>query len=367
MSLLTKLTLVIPTYNRQGYVLRHMRYWSGSSVTVHVLDGGAQPIPAEEMAELAANVNYHHLPISIWDRFGKAVDLVQTEYAALLGDDEFFLAQALQACIQELEADKTLVSCMGRCLAFRPVSKGVIGWPAYTEMANYAVLQDNPIARMIHHMNPYTCSTIYSVVRAPVWRQAMAILSKKQFLVYSLEELQFELSVCYQGKSKVIQNLMWLRSGENDGFRDEREIVRFDEWWVDKKKANDREEFLTLMANMLAHSDTGRTEAVREGVAAACEAYLDFCKQYAHRSFLVRLRAIVAKSLPRTVKSGIRKARSFLRGRHQSSGTRTLLEAARDIETTGVRVDFDQLSQVNKLIEQFHAAPSNQAELRLTQ
>ena len=91
--------------------------------------------------------------------------------------------------------------------------KQIIGWPAYTEMANYAVLQDDPIARMIHHMNLYTCSTIYSVIRTPVWKQAVGISSKKQFSVFALGENQFELAICYQGKSKVIQNLMWLRSG----------------------------------------------------------------------------------------------------------------------------------------------------------
>src|SRR3989344_526322 len=111
MSLLSKLTLVIPTYNRQRYVLRNMRYWSGSMVTVHVLDGSEQAIPPQEMAELTANINYHNLPIPLLDRFRKAVGLVQTEYAALMADDEFFLPDALQACIRELEVDETLVSC----------------------------------------------------------------------------------------------------------------------------------------------------------------------------------------------------------------------------------------------------------------
>src|SRR3989344_4065841 len=101
MSLLSKLTLVIPTYNRQRYVLRNMRYWSGSMVAVHVLDGSEQPILAEEMVGLAANVNYHYLPIPILERLQRAVDLVQTEYVALLGDDEFFVPNALQACISE--------------------------------------------------------------------------------------------------------------------------------------------------------------------------------------------------------------------------------------------------------------------------
>ena len=361
MSLLSKLTLVIPTYNRQRYVLRNMRYWSGSVVTVHVLDGSEQPIPAEEMAGLTANVNYHHLPISIFDRLGKAVELVQTEYAALLGDDEFFLPDALQACIQGLEADETLVSCIGRCLCFGPFSNQIIAWPGYTEMADYAVLQNDPIARMIHHMNPYTPSTIYSVVRAPVWKQAMAILAQKQqFSVRALGEIEFELAVCYQGKSKVIENLMWLRSAENDNLGDGN-IVRFDEWWVDQDKLNDREEFLTLMASALTHGDIGRLESVREGVRAACNEYY---KYYCNRiSFRAAVREAVASRLPPVAKAPIKKILAVLPGANR----KTLLQAANDLESTGVRVNFEQLSEIAELVRQFHATPTDYQKVRVAQ
>lgn len=373
MSLLSKLTLVIPTFNRPRYALRNMRYWSGSSVTVHVLDGSELAIPAEEMVELAANVNYHHLPISLFDRLKKILDLIQTEYAAMLGDDEFFLPKGLQACIQELEADETLVSCMGRCLAFRPISKQLIGWPAYTEMVGYAVLQDDPVARMIHHMNPYTCSTIYSVVRTPVWKQAMGIACKKQFSVFALGEIQFELSVCYRGKSKVIPHLMWLRSAENDGIRDEHDVVLFREWWIDPKKANDREEFLTLMASALAHGDIRRLESVREGVKAACNEHYKFLVM---DGYLRGFRAFVAKVanlLPPAVKAAVRApiirllvalpgGDVYARLRNKS-----LLQAARELEATGVRVNCEQLSQIADRIREFHCLPLDQAMGPLSQ
>ena len=132
MSLLSELTLLIPTYNRQRYALRSMRYWSGSAVTVQVLDGSARPIPSEELAGLADDVNYRHMPVSAMERLRKAVDLMQTKYVALLEDDESFIPNTLQACIRALEADATLASCRGRCLDFRPVADHVIVWLAYT-------------------------------------------------------------------------------------------------------------------------------------------------------------------------------------------------------------------------------------------
>jgi glycosyltransferase domain-containing protein len=349
MLLLTKLTLVIPTYNRQRYVLRNMRYWSESAVTVHVLDGSAQQIPAEEMAGLSTNVNYHHLPISILERLAKSFDLITTEYSVLCGDDEFFLPDAVQACVQELEADKTLVSCMGRCLLFKPISKRLIGLPAYTEMENYQVLQDDPNSRMIHHMNPYTSSTIYSVVRTPVWKLAMGVATKKLFF-YALPEFQFEMSVCYQGKSKVIQNLMWLRSAENVPTRDDN--LSFLEWWVDKNKANEREECLALMSSALAQGDIERLESVKKGLQAAFNVFYEWLggdRRYFYNE--------VSKRVPPAIKAQINKILAVI-GVHRHApaefGDKSLLQAAKDLESKGVQVNYEQLLRVVELVRQFY-------------
>ncbi len=373
MTLLSKLTLVIPTYNRQPYALRNMRYWSGSAVTVHVLDGSAQPIPTEEMADLGANVNYHHWPIPLLDRFARAVALVKTEYAALLGDDEFLLPDGLQACIREMEIDETLVSCMGRCLGFGSVGAAIIGWPVHTEMAHYAVLQDDPVDRMTYHMNPYVHSTNHSVVRSPVWTQAIAIIAQRQFSVYASGEIEFELAVCYHGKSKVIEDLMLFRSSENDGIKDEHDIVEFHEWWADKNRAHDREEFLKLMANALADGDAGKLEWIRQGVKAACDRYCEFAVGDAYRRGFRAVLAKIGNRLPPVLKAAVkapvvRILVSLPGGQPYTRLLRKpLVQAAKELEAVGVRVDMDQLSHISKLIEQFHVVAANQTIVKVAQ
>jgi hypothetical protein len=268
----------------------------------------------------------------------------------------------LQACIQELETDETLVACIGRCLGFQLISEQVFASPVYTAMANYAVLQDDPIARMIHHMNPYTPSTIYSVVRSPTWAQAMSITAKKQFSVYALGELQVELAVCYLGKSKVIENLMWLRSCENVSLGDGH-VVWFDEWWLDGDKSDDREEFLTLMASALSHGDIEKSESVREGVRAACNEYYKFSFATKGRRFRKAARTAVALRLPSVVKALITKILAVQRGETR----KPLLQAAKDLESTGVRVNFEQLSQIAELLQQFHATPTDHQKVSIAQ
>ena len=215
-------------------------------------------------------------------------------------------------------------------------------------------------------MNPYNPSTIFSVVRSPVWKLAMAIVPQKnQFSVDSIVEIEFELAVCYQGKSKVIQNLMWLRSRENDHLGDGH-FVRFDEWWVDQDKTNDREEFLTLMASALTHDDIGRLEAVREGVRAACNEYHKWSFDAYPISFRAAGRTAVATRLPPAVRAPIKMILAMLRGANRAN-RKFFLQAAKDLESTGVRVNFEQLSQIAELLQQFHATHTDYQKVRVAQ
>ena len=39
-----KVSVIIPTYNRQNYAIRQLNYWSETGVCVHVLDGSNESI-----------------------------------------------------------------------------------------------------------------------------------------------------------------------------------------------------------------------------------------------------------------------------------------------------------------------------------
>jgi len=106
-NLLSKLTIVIPTYNRQSYALRNMRYWSGRGAIVHVIDGSPVTISKDDLVGLADNIHYHHHPNSLYERFKYSLQLIRTDYSALLSDDEFFLPSASEVCINELVHCKT--------------------------------------------------------------------------------------------------------------------------------------------------------------------------------------------------------------------------------------------------------------------
>jgi hypothetical protein len=245
-------------------------------------------------------------------------------------------------------------------LGFQLVTNQVRGYPAFSDWENYSVLQDDPIARMIHHMDTYTLSTIYSVVRTPVWNLSWAIVDEnKQYRVYGFADFKFELAASYQGKSKVIPNLMRLISNENNrvggGYVKGGKILEINDWWVDVDTSADREEFLTTMANTLCSGDIGKLESVRDGLTAAIDQMIesgaDERRERLRRRARGSVRAAVTTRLPTLVKAPIKKILAI----RPDPRRKPLLQAAKDLESTGVQVNFDEFSQIAELIQQFHA------------
>ena len=65
------------------------------------------------------------------------------------------------------------------------------------KQANRRIDQESPAERMLFHFSDYTPSTIYSVVRTEVWKQAWEATARKEFSMLGQIELQFEQSVCF--------------------------------------------------------------------------------------------------------------------------------------------------------------------------
>jgi glycosyltransferase domain-containing protein len=281
MHILSKLTLVLFTYNRQDYALRNMRYWSGRGAKILVLDGTDQAIDSVLLEELESNIKYHHLPISIHERLAYSITLIEeeSEFVALYGDDEFFSQSALENCIVELEKDPSLVSCMGRTIGFNPTENGLIGRSMYNEMKDYILMQDDPIDRMVAHMGNYTSSTIYSVIRTPVWKRATNAFVKNLFNVFSIEEYIFEMVVTYMGKSKVIPVLYWFRSLENE--RIIQNDNKFNIWWNSSECMEEKELFINLMVNSLSCENDIDKIKLRKGIIKTGDAFTVWANELA--------------------------------------------------------------------------------------
>ena len=328
---LSRLTLVIPTYNRQEFALRNMRYWSDRGPIVRVLDGSAEPISPQLLAELGDNIIYKHDSSSYYQRLLGVLPDIDTEYVALMGDDEFYIPSAVSACIDELDQNEQLVACCGRCLAFNALGGQVIGMEEYPKLAGYALLQADPVERVCVHMNDYVPSLIYAIARTSAWLIAFKGILHKEFGFFASGELQFEIALSFAGHSMVLPQLMWLRSrGETSPIRGTDpsldESRQFSSFWHDPKTTEEREDFLQIMTTTLETLNPTPGCDYRQAVIEACENYNAFLR-YSPRGYPQPL-----LDLPK--------------------GT-PLLDAAAVLAQTGVTVDRVALNEIENIVADF--------------
>ena len=363
-NLLRKLTIVVLSFNRQKYILRSMRYWSNKGVIMHVLDGSKEAISPKYFLGIEDNIQYHHFPVSFAERLVRASSLITSEYAVLMGDDEFYIPSALDDCIQELEHDISLVSCVGRCIGFDHNHGTLKTNLMYEAMANYSVHHDNPDDRVLYHMKNYIPSTIYSVMRADIWKHTISCIDNEAYQVFALEELQFEIASSYLGKSKVLPILSWLRSSENQGMADKTQLKKIHDWWGDHLNDKLREQMLSEFTHKLL-KDQGdvNVKHVQEVIARSVELYMSIPKQQQPtRSIIIFQVAKLLSMLPRIIKDMLKKqAHKTYYNLQNHKGIDAISE---QLEIDGVYVDYKELKNVEKIIIDFH---KNQEEIMAVQ
>ena len=356
MDELTDITIIIPSYNRQDYALRALRYWSNKGPVVHLLDGSSAPIEESLLRSLGDNVRYTHMPEGYYERLAAACEMIDTQYSCLQGDDEFFLPTGLRACIKELELDAQLVSCGGRVLAFNNHEEQVIGWPIYPEFAGRRIDASTSEERILQHMGNYTCSTVYAVTRTEVWKKAYQLITSFQYPIFAINELQFELMVAFLGKSKIVPSLTWMRSYEAPPIRNTDPFLMtknsFNDWWERDGSEVEKDEFLLKLATHLSHGNYKlAVDEARNGFDAYVEStrVLNSVRLSGYiQSSKNSVINLMAALTPRLVKSALRPI--LIKPRHVVS----LESSARLLADGGTVVPFDEVSEVVACVRAFH-------------
>jgi glycosyltransferase domain-containing protein len=293
--MLEHLTLVIPSYERQGYALRAMNYWSGRGPQVHVFDGSKSPLSEIDLTGIGINVHYHHQPQGLYSRLASAIPAIKTKYCALISDDEFYLPSSLEVAINWLDHHKDYVVCAGQAVRFLPADNRIFWRPDYPQFENYSVADPDPLVRMSWHMRNYAPTTIYGVARSDDWKAVMGLIVNREFPVYAIGELQFEVAMAFKGKSVALPDLMWVRSEESNTVRRTDPSLfperRFDAWWDSAEKSQEKQEMLELMSTFLVDWSDLEKIHIKDGIEDAFMQYRDFlrARKKTTRGFLGKL------------------------------------------------------------------------------
>ena len=156
---LAKLTVVVLTVNRPGYLRGVIKYWSQWPVTLLILDGSDQPVEAASLRAGEARLILHsEIPIS--GRFRFAASQLDTPYACLHSDDDFTLARGAAQTISWMN-DKPEISCVASdVFMFSEDRTGNLWHPGRTLTSRM------PNERIAEHLAHYRFSYFYGIQRS---------------------------------------------------------------------------------------------------------------------------------------------------------------------------------------------------------
>lgn len=354
--LLKKLSIVIPTYNRQSFALRIIEYWSGKEPTIIILDGSKNKIDNLQLKNIGKNIKYIHLPIGYYSRLHSVINMIETDYVLLGCDDEFYIPSALNSCIQTISNQSQLVACCGRAIGFNFFNNKVSGYDIYPKLIESRNSnQTNHKDRIKKHFLNYEQSHTYAICKSNIWKIAAQTIFSKEYSCYSLHEIQFEFLMSFAGKSEILPELMWLRSDENQPLRDmSPSLSRFntiENWWYLKKYKNERLSFINHMNKTCIKINKLNKNNQSIDVESTIKFYLENSKKN-RDPLLYKIIISCLRYLPTTIKNKIKLLVKYLKYKLNKSAS--LIQAAKSFQASGVKIDFEELNKIEEFINSFH-------------
>jgi glycosyltransferase domain-containing protein len=343
---LAELTVVIPTFERQEFLERQVQFWKKTEARVEILDGSLKRWGHDAQLVGIKNISYWHLPVTIEQRLLHVIDRIQTRYSVLLSDDEFFVVSALQNCLEELNTNSDIVACKGLAIGFAVTNRGIDWSVTYPTMKDYAIDQGDPRSRMMYHMKRYEMATLWAVMRADVFKRTLRAMAAGPFRSAAAGEIQTSLITAWSGKCKVTNEVMWLRSYENENIWWKSGKTPFHEWYVDPANLDEVQSFLRTIVESLEGAGAEDAE-VYGAVTVALEAYVDSCSTHGTK----RLRTALLRLLPNSLRKSILDLKKRLKGQNKPRALSTIVE---EFRLSGVTVDHSQLTSIAGIVEQFH-------------
>jgi glycosyltransferase domain-containing protein len=213
---LTDLTLIMCTYNRPEYAKRAINFWAKQEINLIVLDGSTDSLANDFISSLPPRVLYMHSQLDWLNRMLLGANLSKTAFTSLISDDEYYLPESLSSCIETLRENSELVSVIGNAIGFKVMQGKVYFKRQYTEFNSSQVTAEVALERVTSHFNPYRMTSLFAVVRTPNFIKNVMVANVSSRLPGAATfELGFELANSFQGQSRVIPVLHWLRSAEN--------------------------------------------------------------------------------------------------------------------------------------------------------
>jgi len=356
---LKNLTIVLPTYERQDYLIRFLNYWSDKQVQIIVMDGSKRSLHYDIIKNLSKNIKYLHLPKSYYERMFEAIDLIDTEFVMQACDDEFYIPSALNSSIEKLIKNPDLVTCGGNCMGFDYTNGSVIGFKRYEKLKDLRLFISDPNERIKKHFSNYVPAHIYSISRSKIWKIASKTVYSKEYSFFGALELQLEFLLLYGGKTLIIPELMWLRSNENKSIHNDTPSFAptntFRKWWISDKFLNEKQDFILRMEQACKQIDKVNYLNNEPKIKNVFKKFL-----YFNKHGYIGLTWLFFQPVFRYIPSLKKLIKVFFNTLgYRNLSTKNLFEMVNEYLKENVKVDINELSKIKDKIIDFHSKKKN--------
>lgn len=215
-SELARVTVVIPTFERRDFVERQCKYWADQGPQVLILDGSKTPMESSFTTTLPKNVRYLYSPTSFRHRRFLATNLINTEFAILLPDDEFYLIGGLLDCVSHLDKNPETIGCTGKVLCFFVEREQFRAFLSYEDWKPFPAECRSLRERLDFSLPPSKAHKVeFCLFRSSLWREIFAESYRDEYSCGYVYERLLNLCAAIQGRTDLINSVLLLRSLEN--------------------------------------------------------------------------------------------------------------------------------------------------------
>ena len=363
MTDLRDLTLVIPAYNRPAYLKRQIDYWTGSGVQLCILDGSKNSADPELIARMGPDVHYEYMPIGFNERLIHASNIVKTKYVALLGDDELYVKQGLRDCLDLLDANQRLVGCVGRSLFFFHREGEIYGHQVYEKSQDVDEMYGGNLERLRNsfpHGDPSGAPyLLYGIFRKEQWCTMFGNAYARHYSSGYVYELALIMIGACLGPTKMVDSLVWLRSGENPAMSSAavNRKISTGEWGTSREYAMEYEDFVQRITEVLARLGIATAGAADQAVREVAEQFFAYSVHKPHRpiAYWHRVLYFVARNTPRWVKTLLKRNMSKTLGTVLDYKGVAFDDALEQLKDAGVTFNQEEMNDLRTFLLAFHS------------
>ncbi len=219
--------IIIPTLNRPDFVIRQLNYYASlnSPNTLYYSDSSNPEnakIIKDKIDKLRDKLNIVYMISPVGNSVMAIIQLlssVQEKYVAFLGDDDYWIPDALNGCVEFLEKNPDYETAIAKSLTFKTEDNAVFG--KIKEIHDYprhSIEDDTASERLFSYLGPNL-----SAITAAVQRTDHLLKHYQDSVEVKDANIRGEiLPSCLMlitGKSKVIDKLGFIRQIHDSHFR----------------------------------------------------------------------------------------------------------------------------------------------------